>query len=163
LDVLKRTIVTPPLLDAIRGQYRLDWNGIHGIGHWQRVHLIGARIAEAAGADPQVVELFAYLHDACRRNEHIDPEHGLRAVELAKELRGKHFELPQAKFEALCRAMEGHTRGGLASDVDIGACWDADRLDLGRVHITTRTELLSLAASREQKTFDWAKGLYLSD
>ncbi len=29
--------VTPDLLAAVRAQYRLDWQGIHWIRHWERV------------------------------------------------------------------------------------------------------------------------------
>ena len=39
-------ILTAPLIEAIRKQYRLRWEGIHGISHWARVRAIGLRLAE---------------------------------------------------------------------------------------------------------------------
>lgn len=44
------TQVAPDLLDAIRAQYRLDWNGLHGHGHWLRVRENGLRLATTTGA-----------------------------------------------------------------------------------------------------------------
>ena len=153
---MKNTIVTPGLIEAIRGQYKLGWRGIHGQGHWDRVRDVGLALAAKTGADARVVELFAYLHDACRLNDGHDRLHGSRAVEFAAELRGRCFELEDAKFELLCQAMAGHTDGRLDERADVGTCWDADRLDLGRVSIRPRPHLLSMAAAREELFFRWA-------
>ncbi len=38
------------LLDAVRDRYALDWHGIHGIGHWERVRDNGRRLAGETGA-----------------------------------------------------------------------------------------------------------------
>jgi hypothetical protein len=57
------------LVKAIRAQYTLDWDGIHGIPHWSRVWENGMRIAEEAGAHTEVVGLFALFHDARRFND----------------------------------------------------------------------------------------------
>ena len=38
-------MITKRLLETIRQQYRLPWDGIHGIGHWARVRENGLRIA----------------------------------------------------------------------------------------------------------------------
>jgi len=39
------------LIEMIRSQYALDWNGAHGIAHWDRVRETGLRLAGAAGDD----------------------------------------------------------------------------------------------------------------
>lgn len=68
------------LLEAVRSQFRLDWVGPHGAAHWARVWANGRRLAAATGADLGVVELFAWLHDSCRHDDHRDPHHGPRAA-----------------------------------------------------------------------------------
>ena len=47
----------------------------------------GLRIAEANGADREVVTLFALFHDSRRVNEDEDDGHGLRGAEFARSLR----------------------------------------------------------------------------
>ena len=52
------------------------------------------QIMETAGAGDLILgRLFAVLHDARRRDEHADPDHGRRAAEWAVGLRGRHFDL----------------------------------------------------------------------
>jgi hypothetical protein len=67
------------LIEAVREQYRLDWERIHGYPHWVRVRENGLHLAGMTGADPAVVELFALLHDSRRHNDAWDPKHGPRA------------------------------------------------------------------------------------
>ena len=153
---MNSSIVTPALIEAIRRQYKLDWRGIHGQGHWERVRRVGLALAAKTGADVRVVELFAYLHDSCRLNDGRDPEHGRRAALFAATLRGACFDLEDAQFDLLCQAMAGHSDGGLDSRADVGTCWDADRFDLGRVSILPEPRFLSMAAAREEVFFHWA-------
>jgi hypothetical protein len=77
-----------PLLIAIRRQYHLRWDGIHGIGHWKRVWRIGEALAEQAGADRSVVRAFAFLHDACQLLDSTDPDHGRSGPEAQPGLSG---------------------------------------------------------------------------
>jgi uncharacterized protein len=56
--------ITPQLVRALRKQFALDWYGTHGVAHWIRVRENGLRLAATTGADPVVVELFAFLHGA---------------------------------------------------------------------------------------------------
>lgn len=121
------------LVNLLRQQFRLYWSGLHGIGHWSRVRVNGALICEAEGADKQIVTYFALLHDACRENEYADPNHGRRASDLAKTLRDDYIHLNNHQFDLLLEALEGHTGGSNPSDLNVAACWDADRLDIGRV------------------------------
>jgi uncharacterized protein len=136
------------LLRAIFAQYVLEPEGIHGLAHWARVCAAGQRLAEFEGVDPDFVELFALLHDACRWDDGHDPEHGARAAELAATLRGEHFELPDADFDALTRALTLHSDGLLDELPAVQVCWDADRLDLPRVGVRPRPERLCTAGAR---------------
>ena len=71
------TINKQALLPFLRAQFRIDWNGHHGIAHWARVRVNSLLIAKEIGGNPHVVELFSFSHDARRLNEHIDDGHGL--------------------------------------------------------------------------------------
>src|SRR5262249_13012834 len=78
----------PLILHAILEEYVLPWDGDHGVAHWARVYENGLRLAEATGANVEVVQLFAVLHDSRRLSEAMDPAHGPRADDYAVELRG---------------------------------------------------------------------------
>ncbi len=78
---------------------------MHGIGHWARVLENGLRLAEAAGANPEFVSLFAIFHDSQRLNDDHDPEHGLRGAEFAALLRGVEYELKEKDFQSLIHCL----------------------------------------------------------
>ncbi|MHB8834280.1 MAG: HD domain-containing protein [Candidatus Methylomirabilia bacterium] len=143
---------------AVRAQYRLDWDGIHGRAHWERVLENGLRLAGLTGARTDVVELFAYFHDACRHNDSRDPEHGARGAELARSLAGTVFDLDPQGLALLVEACTGHTRGETVAEATVATCWDADRLDLARVGKTPRPELLCTDAARDPAIIAWACG-----
>src|SRR5947209_12621687 len=82
----------------LRG-YVLPVRGDHGVVHWARVLENGLRVAEATGADREVVTLFALFHDARRVNEYRDDGHGLRGGDFARSLRGSVVHLDDARFE----------------------------------------------------------------
>lgn len=148
----------PRILHAVLEEYALPWAGDHGVAHRARVFENGVRLAGETGANVEVVQLFAILHDCRRVNEHTDPEHGPRAAELASTLRGRLFELPDHEFRLLHRACAGHTHERTHSDVTIRTCWDADRLDLGRVGITPHRSLLCTEVAQRPETIAWADG-----
>ena len=136
------------LANHIRSQFQLDWEGIHGPSHWARVRAMGLELAHVTGADPVVVELFAWLHDSCRLNDENDPEHGDRAAAFAGELCGDFFEATDEQLALLQEACRGHSDGHLEADITVQTCWDADRLDLGRVWITPDPARLCTEAAR---------------
>jgi uncharacterized protein len=144
------------LLTHLRARYLLDWRGLHGAAHWARVRSHGLWLAPRTGADPIVVELFAFLHDACRENDGHDPEHGLRAAVLAEELRGEHFELDDGRAELLTEALCGHTDGRTTGEVTVLTCWDADRLDLGRADIRPDPRRLCTEPARNPRRIELA-------
>jgi uncharacterized protein len=136
------------ILRAILDGYVLPVDGYHGVNHWARVLENGLRIAEANAADRQVVSLFALFHDSRRVNEDQDDGHGLRGGELARSLRGKLVHLDDDRFDLLFEACRLHTEGHTVGDRTLLACWDADRLDLGRVGITPDRRRLGTKAGR---------------
>jgi uncharacterized protein len=144
------------ILHAVLEDYALPWGGYHGVAHWARVLENGLRLAEETGANADVVRLFAVLHDSRRINEGFDPKHGPRAAEFARTLRGRFYELPDHEFLLLHRACAGHTHELTHPDVTIQTCWDADRLDLGRVGITPHPNRLCTAASKHPDMLRWA-------
>lgn len=147
-----------PIFTAILRDYALPWNGAHGIAHWARVLENGLRLAEETGAQVQVVSLFAVLHDSQRVNEHADPEHGPRAAEFAFTIRGTLIDLPDREFELLRRACHGHTHERTHPDITVQTCWDADRLDLGRVGVQPHPSRLCTAAAKRPDVLKWADG-----
>lgn len=138
----------PQIMGAILEGYRLPQSGHHGITHWARVMENGLRIAETNGADVEVVTLFALFHDSRRENEQIDDGHGQRGGDFARTLRGSLVHLDDQGFELLYEACCLHTDGLTEADPTIQACWDADRLDLGRVGITPQKHLLGTKEAR---------------
>ena len=149
-------MVDRELVRIIRGQFALEWTGIHGAPHWSRVHENGLRLAELTGAKANVIELFAFMHDSRRLNDGHDPEHGLRAAEFARSLAGSVFELEPADLELLVTACRDHSDGRNEGDITVLTCWDADRLDLGRVGIKPHPDRLCTQAAREPGILEWA-------
>lgn len=119
----------------LRQQFMLDWDGIHGAKHWARVLRLGRYLAAEHFADIEVVTLFALLHDSCREDDNRDPEHGHRASRIVRAKNGILFVISDDQEDQLAAACKGHSKGCISDDVTIQVCWDADRLDLGRLAI----------------------------
>jgi len=116
----------------------------------------GLRLAGLTGARADVVELFAYFHDACRHNDSHDPEHGARGADLARNLVGSVFDLDPEGLSLLLEACIGHTRGETVAEITVATCWDADRLDLARVGRMPRPDRLCTVAARDPAIIAWA-------
>jgi uncharacterized protein len=149
-------VLTAELIKAIRRGYQLPWRGIHGVVHWARVLENGVRLAETTGARIQVVRLFAVFHDSRRTNEDHDPGHGRCGAAFAATLRGKLFVMSDEDFELLRVACAEHTMGNTTGDVTVQTCWDADRLDLGRVGIRPLPKYLCTKAAKDPAMISWA-------
>jgi len=145
------------LIKIILAQFRINQHGAHGTSHWARVRKHGMTIGRAVGADLLVVELFAFLHDSQRENEYTDRDHGLRAADYARRLNGTYFSLTQDQMEILSIAMAGHSQGQIHADPTIQTCWDADRLDLGRVGTKPKAKYLSIEGAKHIETaYAWS-------
>jgi uncharacterized protein len=141
---------------AAKQRFVLDLHGIHGVPHWQRVRENGLRVAKHSGADPLIIELFAYLHDCCREDECGDPGHGERAAEFTQSLRGTLIHLSEEDFAILHEAIRDHELGRTKGNIAVQTCWDADRLDLGRVRMRPNPSYLCTEYARRKETIEWA-------
>jgi uncharacterized protein len=149
-------MIAQELMDEIRRVFPLSLDGIHGEAHWARVCENGRRLAETTGADFEIVELFAYLHDSKRFNDGWDLEHGRRAASFVRTLQGSLLTLPEEKLEQLAYACAHHSDGLTEADVTVQTCWDADRLDLGRIHIKPDPSRLCTSAAKDPATIEAA-------
>ena len=134
--------VSEKLFTHLVDTHALGHDGFHGKDHWLRVLRNGRELAAHIGANLRVVELFALLHDSQREHEGDDPEHGHRAAEYARSLQGVWFDLSSDELELLVYACRHHSDGFTEADLTVQVCWDADRLDLGRVGIKPNARYL---------------------
>ena len=148
--------ISPELMDLIQHQFALDLDGIHGTNHWARVCENGLRLAVETGADPEILELFAYFHDSRRLSDGWDLKHGSRAAAFAQSLQGSLLSLHVEKLEILTYACIHHSDGLTDADVTVQTCWDADRLDLGRIGILPDPNRLCTPVARTPEIIDWA-------
>ena len=149
----KETIQLPILPDILEVK-KFAFNGwdlgeTHGLSHWERVERNGIILSMENGAirenvNIKVVRYFAYLHDKCRLNDWTDLEHGVRTADMLPTIRDmilKDFTDEEvALLEKACRYHTTEQRTGIPT-VDI--CFDADRLDLGRVGIVPNPKLMA--------------------
>jgi uncharacterized protein len=144
------------LVAFLRSQFKVNWHGDHGIPHWARVRVNGFMLATDTGANRHVIELFAFFHDAGRRNEWTDDGHGGRGALLARQLKGLYFDATDIEMDLLQYACEHHSGGKSSGDPTVLTCWDADRLDLGRVGITPDPRRLCTEAARLEQNLQRA-------
>jgi len=69
-------------------------------------------------------------------------------AEFASSLRGSLIHLDDTRCDLLYEACRLHTDGHTDGAPTLQACWDADRLDLGRVGITPQSHRLCTDAGR---------------
>ena len=129
--------------------FRCDADSVHGPHHWRTVEKTGLLIAPEAGADIETVQLFTALHDCCRVDDGSDLEHGPRAARMVRDLADSLIRVDPLRFETLTFAIRHHTDGMTSDDPTIGTCWDADRLDLGRVGIIPSPTMMSTKAGKQ--------------
>ena len=143
------TLELDVLLARVRERSTGIGSPIHGERHWRTVGANGLWLAERTkGADAHVVLLFALLHDTMRENDMYDPGHGPRAAVFAEELHAEALlATREEQLALLVEACRLHADGLTADDPTVGACWDADRLDLPRCGIQPDARLLSTRAA----------------
>jgi uncharacterized protein len=139
------------LLDAVLARATHRHSTLHGEPHWRAVAFTALELApRVPSADPLVGFLFGLLHDSQRLNDGGDPDHGPRAARLARTLFDERLLIvTPAQLDCLITATHGHTTGRRHADPTVALCWDADRLNLWRIGVEPRPELLSTAAARE--------------
>lgn len=159
------SLLSQGLMREVRQQFRLDWHGIHGAPHWARVRFHGVALARATNVDIRIPTYFAVLHDSQRVNDDRDPDHGLRAAEYAAWLRNRGLvDLDDEAFGLLQQACRGHSDGLIEADLRVLVCWDADRLDLGRVGIYPDPRRLCTPLAKypayTEKAWKWSRRGY---
>ncbi len=137
------------LWEHVIQEFRCHPDSVHGPSHWRRVESNGLLISTRSGAVQDVVRLFAVFHDSRREHDGWDDIHGARGAAYAATLRGVLFELSDSHFQLLHYACTWHTHGQLSDNPTIGTCWDADRLDLGRVGQQPDARFMSTEFGRE--------------
>ena len=135
---------------------------MHGEQHWRAVAHAGLVLCRALpDADAEIVFLFALLHDSRRRNENRDPDHGPRAAHLAGALADAGLvTLSRARLDLLEEACTLHDTGAVSTEPTVGACFDADRLNLWRVGTVPDVALLSTVPARDQRLIVEAAGFH---
>jgi uncharacterized protein len=149
----------PSVLDAIRILSPSRESGIHGESHWRRVAAHGLYLADEIGADRLIVLLFGMFHDSMRFSDGHDPDHGTRGGFLASCLNDELIGLSEERLDLLDSACRDHTLGLTSSEATIGACWDADRLDLVRLGTMIDNAAMSTEPGRSIELQDRARGL----
>lgn len=120
----------------------------HTVDHWMRVADYGLRLL-TPNVDPTIILLFALLHDSQRLTDGHDPDHGTRAATLARALNTTNvYNLNTTQLDTLTIACERHSHGDTSTHPTIGACWDADRLDLARYGHQRNQALMSTEAGQ---------------
>lgn len=155
-------VAQSPLVRAVLVSYRLPLAGVHGPAHWLRVLVNGHALAALTpDADAEVVGLFALLHDSHRVNEHRDPQHGERAADFVRQLASQGLlPIEGPRITVLAAACARHELGEVTNHPTIGCCWDADRLELSRLHRRPKPELPSTKAAMSPalQAAAWVRG-----
>ena len=136
--------------ESPRFNYRLE--------HVKAVVHFAGYLAERLGADREVVQAAAWLHDLTKETAEIYPEGDEHGKESAMEARGVLMatDFPQEKVNAVCEAIEKHV--GLYKDVlieplEAAVVWDADKLaKLGATAIVHYLPLRPALSSLEGET-----------
>ena len=156
LDPNNSKVLSQDLLEHLLRQFPLGHSTIHGIDHWMRVLYNGRMLAKYTHANLNVVELFAIIHDCQRDNDNYDLEHGRRAAEYVYAIRNYWLDINEQEMELLVEACKYHSDGLINADITVQTCWDADRLDLGRVGIKPIPERLCTEAAKKSEVIEAA-------
>lgn len=146
-DVYK--LINKRTLNKILNQFELDIDGYHGFHHWARVIDNGIKIAEHYQLNKNIIIGFGLFHDIMRENDDDDPDHGFRGANFLEEIKNE-TNFTQDEIDIIKEAATTHTEGFNTDSLIIGACWDADRLDLYRVGIYPDIDFLSTEYAKNE-------------
>ena len=157
-------MIDQELLKKIIHECTLDdfYNDYHGISHWSRVALIGEYLAKKVSVDENVVNIFAYIHDAKRLpSGHNNINHGEKAANLAMMLYSHGaLDVSRDQLDQLTFACQHHSDGFITSDdITIQACWDSDRLDMWRINMIPDPAYLQTTAAKTEEAITFAREL----
>ena len=149
-------LLKKPLVRKLIQASPLSMDSFHGPVHWARVAENGRRLAPITGGVLEVIDLFSVLHDSQRLHDGRDRDHGERAAKYVTTHKREFSHLTYHQIDQLAYACEFHSKGLTEADVTIQTCWDADRLDLGRVGIMPHVKYLCTDAAKQTETLEWA-------
>lgn len=138
------------LLYFTRGTLCFD-SKFHGADHWLRVerNAMSLVICGLLDADILVCRAFALIHDCKREEDGYDEEHGRRSGMMVRAIENMNLPwwgLNHRQTMELAFACEEHTVArntpGHGYTLTQQVCFDADRLDLGRVGLWPDPEYL---------------------
>ncbi len=119
--------------------------------HVQAVVTTALRLAELTGADAEVVEAAAWLHDVCKEAKDDHPKEGAKFAR-------KHLpktDFPKKKIEAVAQAIEDHMglwRDKPLKNLESQVLWDADKLTKIGVMAAFHWTSGGIAAGKGMKT-----------
>jgi uncharacterized protein len=117
-----------------------DSKASHDWEHIQRVHTLCMHIGQAEGADLEVLEIAAYLHDIARAEQDASKGricHARRGAELAREILTE-YPIPKEKKENIVHCIRAHRfrENHEPETLEAKILFDADKLDsIGSVGI----------------------------
>lgn len=150
VELLEMPEITDPEVVALRQYVKGKWTmgESHGLPHWDNVYKNGILLQDE-GVNERVVQRFAYLHDFCKQDDVKDRKHGPRVAEWMVNIRDSLLKsLSDEEFHLLQEACRLHTSTENTGNPTIDACFDADRLDLGRVGITPSPNKMATVKGR---------------
>ena len=102
---------------------------------------------------------FVYLYNKCHLDDWTDIEHGVRAANMLSTIRNTILrDFTDEEVSLLERACRYHIAEHRTGNPTIDVCFDADRLDLGRVGIVPNPKRMAT----EQGAY-YAANIYLID
>jgi uncharacterized protein len=132
------------IIKLAKQQFILEDHNIHGFDHWEEVEKNGIMLANQSGVDLTVVRLFAYIHDCKRLDDFQDSEHGDRSADYVREIESELDFLTKTQIDQLWEACKYHHKGVVnREDITIGACYDADRIELIRCGYVPNPDLMN--------------------
>ncbi len=118
-------------------------NGIHGISHMTRVavwsQILGKMVLSGGqSVDTDVLKWVSAIHDAKRRDDNIDQDHGVRVaswfMEVADQIGAQHLTLVQKQLIAnICQFDELNNFGPGKIPAEVNCFKDADILERVRI------------------------------
>jgi uncharacterized protein len=71
-------------------------------------------------------------------------------------LDGSLIALSDGDLERLVYACVHHSRDITQAEITVQTCWDADRLDIGRIGVKPRARYLCTSAAKDPGIIEWA-------
>ena len=109
-------------VEGEEGGGRMRWYPWHSAGyrftHTLNVVDLATSIAEAEGADVDVVRVAALFHDIAKLEADQDA-HAAEGARVAREYLTTHADVPASFVDAVCTAVRDHSYGGPLEDVSV--------------------------------------------